>query len=208
VVTPLLAEGADRLNQFAGNGNTGDVRHLLDLGVPITSLYNNGGLYFGIPRGSTALYTAAWFLRHATVKVLVKGGALVNVQDGAGRTPLISLVDTSDPPPNCGCALLRRNSDEIMLNTQFEDDDRPAAPDGPRQKAHNDTCFYVGCNDLDAAYAHLQANGVAAQKPSVARYGMRQLYFADPDGFNLRFQHPVSEKTVEQWQQWYGAEPR
>jgi catechol 2,3-dioxygenase-like lactoylglutathione lyase family enzyme len=118
------------------------------------------------------------------------------------------VVTASGPVPNCGWALLRRNTDEIMLNTQFEDDDRPAVPDGPRQRAHHDTCFYFGCGDLDAAYAHLQAKGVAAKKPSIAPYGMRQLYFADPDGFNLCFQHPVSRETVERWRQWYGVEPR
>ncbi|HVH29117.1 MAG TPA: VOC family protein [Vicinamibacterales bacterium] len=107
------------------------------------------------------------------------------------------VVTASGPVPDCGWALLRRNTDEIMLNTQYEDEDRPAVPDESRRKTHNDTCFYFGCYDLDAAYAHLQANGVAAQKPSVAPYGMRQLYFTDPDGFNLCFQHPVSEGTVE-----------
>jgi catechol 2,3-dioxygenase-like lactoylglutathione lyase family enzyme len=137
------------------------------------------------------------------------------IADFRGLTPLIQVFDmpasirfyrdvlgfavvtASGPVPNCGWVLLRRHTDEIMLNTQFEDDDRPASPDGPRQTAHRDTCFYFGCDDLDAAYAHLQANGVAAERPSIAPYGMRQLYFMDPDGFNLCFQHPVSEETVE-----------
>ena len=107
------------------------------------------------------------------------------------------VVAASGLVPDCGWALLRRNADEIMLNTQFEDDDRPPAPDGLRQTAHNDTCFYFGCDDLDAASAHLRANGVAAKEPSIAPYGMRQLYFADPDGFNLCFQHPLSKDTME-----------
>ena len=109
-----------------------------------------------------------------------------------------TVVTASGPVPDCGWALLRRNSDGIMLNTQFEDDSRPPAPDGARQAAHNDTCFYFRCYGLDAAYAHLKANGVTAQEPSTAPYGMRQLYFEDPDGFNLCFQHPVSKDTVEQ----------
>lgn len=117
-----------------------------------------------------------------------------------------AVVTASGPMPNCGWALLRRNTDEIMLNTQFEDDDRPSAPDARRERAHSDTCFYFACYDLDAAYVHLQANGVVAQQPAIAAYGMRQLYFSDPDGFNLCFQHPVSEETVEQWRQWYGRE--
>ncbi|HEV8316093.1 MAG TPA: ankyrin repeat domain-containing protein [Vicinamibacterales bacterium] len=95
LLAELLAEGADRLAQFAGIGNTEGVGHLLDLGVPITSLYDNGGLYFGIPRASTALHVAAWFLRHATVRLLLERGAPVNVKDGAGRTPLTLAVQAS-----------------------------------------------------------------------------------------------------------------
>jgi len=148
------------------------------------------------------------------------------IADFRGLTPLIQVFDmpaslrfycdvlgftvvtASGPVPDCGWALLRRNADEIMLNTQFEDGNRPPVPDRARRASHRDTCFYFGCYDVDAAYAHLQANGVAAQKPSTAPYGMRQLHFEDPDGFNLCFQHPVSKDTVEQWRQWYGTEPR
>jgi glyoxylase I family protein len=137
------------------------------------------------------------------------------IVDFRGLTPLIQVFDmpasirfycdvlgftvvtASGPVPDCGWALLRRNADEIMLNTQFEDDDRPVAPDGPRQTAHQDTCFYFGCDHLDEAYAQLQANGVETQRPSIAAYGMRQLYFTDPDGFNLCFQHSVSTDSVE-----------
>jgi glyoxylase I family protein len=119
-----------------------------------------------------------------------------------------AVVSASGPLPDCGWALLRRNKDEIMLNTQFEHDDRPPAPDGARQLAHHDTCFYFACYDLDTAYAHLRENGIAAQTPSVAPYGMRQLYFTDPDGFNVCLQHPVSQDTVEQWRQWYGIAPQ
>ena len=94
-VPALVAEGADRLAQFAGIGNTEGVRHLLDLGVPVAALYDNGTTYFGIPRGSTALHTAAWFLRHATVTLLLARGAPVDAKDGAGRTPLMLAVEAS-----------------------------------------------------------------------------------------------------------------
>ena len=130
--------------------------------------------------------------------------------DYGGLTPLIQVFDmpasirfyrdvlgfavvaSSSAVPDCDWVLLRRNSDQIMLNTQFEREHRPPVPDARRQRAHRDVCFYFGCFDLDAAYAYLQANGVAAQAPKVAPYGMRQLYFTDPDGFNLCFQHPTS----------------
>jgi glyoxylase I family protein len=85
-------------------------------------------------------------------------------------------------------ALLRLNGVELMLNTAYEQDARPAAPDARRVAAHDDTCLYFGCPDVDAAYAYLRARGVAAKEPKVAHYGMKQLYLQDPDGYNLCFQ--------------------
>jgi glyoxylase I family protein len=88
-------------------------------------------------------------------------------------------------------ALLRLNGVELMLNTAYEEDARPAAPDAARTAAHDDTCFYFGCPDVDAAYAHLCALGVKAKEPKVAPYGMKQLYLHDPDGYSLCFQWPA-----------------
>jgi len=78
-----------------------------------------------------------------------------------------------------------------MLNTAYEEDARPAAPDSARIAAHDDTCLYFACPDVDAAYAHLRAYRVAAKEPTIAPYGMKQLYLSDPDGYNLCFQWPA-----------------
>jgi glyoxylase I family protein len=99
------------------------------------------------------------------------------------------VVTTSNPGgEHFGWALLRLNGVELMLNTAYEEDARPPAPDPARLAAHEDTCLYFGCPDVDAAYAHLRARGIAAKEPKVAPYGMKQLYLSDPDGFNLCFQ--------------------
>jgi glyoxylase I family protein len=87
--------------------------------------------------------------------------------------------------------LLALNGVELMLNTAYEDDDRPSAPDPARVAAHEDAAIYFGCPDVDAVYAHLRANGIDAKPPRVAPYGMTQLYVADPDGYNLCFQWPA-----------------
>jgi catechol 2,3-dioxygenase-like lactoylglutathione lyase family enzyme len=87
-------------------------------------------------------------------------------------------------------AMLRLNGVELMLNTAYEEDARPAAPDAVRFAAHDDTCLYFGCPDVDAAYAYLRARGVNVKEPHVAHYGMKQLYLHDPDGYNLCFQWP------------------
>jgi glyoxylase I family protein len=99
------------------------------------------------------------------------------------------VVTTSTPRgEHFGWALLRLSGVELMLNTAYEEDARPGAPDTGRIAAHEDTCLYFGCPDVDGAYAYLRARGVAAEEPKVAHYGMKQLYLRDPDGYNLCFQ--------------------
>jgi len=90
-IRELLAEGNTLLAEFAGNGNTKGVQHLLDLGVPVDALYD-GDPYFDIARNSTALHVAAWKAWPKTVKLLIERGANVNAQDAKGRTPLMLAV--------------------------------------------------------------------------------------------------------------------
>src|SRR5260370_10819034 len=91
------------------------------------------------------------------------------------------VVSTSKPRgEHFDWALLRFNGVELMLNTAYEEDARPPAPDLARFAAHEDTCLYFGCPDVDAAYAYLRARGIAAKEPKVAPYGMKQLSLSDP----------------------------
>jgi glyoxylase I family protein len=115
---------------------------------------------------------------------------------------------SSQPGDDCNWCWLRLNGAEIMLNTAYESDQRPPTPDRARIAAHDDTCLYFGCMDLDAAYQHLRAHGVALNEPKVAPYGMRQLYFHDPDGYNLCLQHPVSQNWKDEWVKAYGIDPK
>ena len=99
---------------------------------------------------------------------------------------------TSNPgKDHFGWALLTLNGTELMLNTAYEDDARPSAPDPRRLAAHDDTAIYFGCPNVDAAYAHLRSRGIAVNEPKIAHYGMKQLYVSDPDGYNLCFQWPA-----------------
>jgi ankyrin repeat protein len=84
----LVADGAKLLAQFAGNGNDAGVRHLLDLGVGIDDLLEEGDGYFGVAKQSTALHVSAWRARPNVVKLLIERGADVNAPDGKGRSPL------------------------------------------------------------------------------------------------------------------------
>jgi glyoxylase I family protein len=103
-----------------------------------------------------------------------------------------AVAQTSQPDDNFTWALLRRDGAEIMLNTAYEDDERPAAPDPGRVAGHADTALFFGCPDVDAAYRHLRANGLDIAEPVVRDYGMKQLYIRDPDGFELCFQCPAA----------------
>jgi catechol 2,3-dioxygenase-like lactoylglutathione lyase family enzyme len=93
------------------------------------------------------------------------------------------------PRPNFDWVWIRLDDGgDMMLNTAYETDNRPAAPDPARIAAHKDVCLYFGCPDVDAAYAFLRDRGVAVKPPRVASYGMKQLYVADPDGYELCLQ--------------------
>ncbi len=88
----LLARGGTVLAEFAGNGNAAGVARLLDLGIPVDSLYLHGDGYFGIAPMSTALHVAAWRARPAAVKVLIAHGSPVDARDGWGRTALMLAI--------------------------------------------------------------------------------------------------------------------
>jgi catechol 2,3-dioxygenase-like lactoylglutathione lyase family enzyme len=101
------------------------------------------------------------------------------------------VVEAAPPGGDCDWCLLRRGDTELMLNTQYERDERPPAADARRRAAHGDLTLFFGCRDLDAARAHLRAHGIDAPAPVVRDYGMRQIAFADPDGYAVCLQWRV-----------------
>jgi len=44
------------------------------------------------------------------------------------------------------------------------------------------------CPDVDAAYRELKDARLALDPPKVAPYGMKRLYFKDPDGYSICLQ--------------------
>jgi catechol 2,3-dioxygenase-like lactoylglutathione lyase family enzyme len=83
---------------------------------------------------------------------------------------------------------LKRGSAELMLNTLHDANERPAERDAARGRYAGEVCLYMGCNEIDGAYAELRAAGVACSPPVVTGYGMKQLYFCDRDGYGLCLQ--------------------
>lgn len=90
---------------------------------------------------------------------------------------------------------LRLGTADVMLNTCYElDDERPTREEHLHLRQHRDACLFFGCPDVDGAYAELTARGVGIdQPPKIAPYGMKQMYFRDPDGFGLCFQWKAEE---------------
>jgi glyoxylase I family protein len=97
---------------------------------------------------------------------------------------------SSDPEPDghFDWCWLKRNETQLMLNTAYERIHRPASPDPARIAAHGDTQIYIGCQDLDTAAEYLCASGIEAKGPMVRPFGMKQLFFKDPDGYELCLQ--------------------
>jgi glyoxylase I family protein len=91
--------------------------------------------------------------------------------------------------------LLRRDEIHLMLNTAYESDSRPPAPDPVRVASHEDASLFFSCPDVDGAYEYLRGRGVTVRQPPTNQaYGMRQLYVTDPDGYVLCFQWPCGDR--------------
>jgi glyoxylase I family protein len=98
------------------------------------------------------------------------------------------IVSRSKESDECGWAWLRKNDAELMLNTAYDDGERPASPDTGRIRGHDDVGLFIGCPDVGGAYEYLRAQGVTVRPPKVAPYGMKQMYVRDPDGYGICFQ--------------------
>jgi glyoxylase I family protein len=77
----------------------------------------------------------------------------------------------------------------IMLNTAYEHDERPPAPDPARVRGHGDISLYFSTPDPDRVYAELREKGCTISEPTTTDYGMRQVSLKDPDGYRLFFVH-------------------
>lgn len=94
----------------------------------------------------------------------------------------------STDPDDVDWAMLQLSNATVMLNTAYDPEEVPTAPDAGRWSGHQDTCLYFGCPDVDGAYHQLVSKGLEVGPPKTAWYGMRQLFLKDPDGFGICFQ--------------------
>lgn len=83
---------------------------------------------------------------------------------------------------------------DLMLNTMYEEGERPAARDSSRQFAHRDTCLFFGCPDVQSTYEILIARGLVIDPPAITKYNFMAINITDPDGYGLCFHWPVEEE--------------
>jgi catechol 2,3-dioxygenase-like lactoylglutathione lyase family enzyme len=93
-----------------------------------------------------------------------------------------------------GWVMLQKSGVTLMLNTAYDDDERPPAPDPAHHAIHQETCLYFLSPDPQVAYEFLKSKGFQLDPPKVAYYGMNQLYVRDPDGYTLCFQAPAESE--------------
>lgn len=99
-------------------------------------------------------------------------------------------------------ALLRLGEAELMLNTAYEfDNQRPTVPDSRRVTAHGDTGLFFSCPNVDDTFEELRSKDVPVKEPKIARYGMKQMYLKDPDGYELCFQWPVEAQNSNAYEE-------
>lgn len=88
----LMSMGGQLLARFCLNNNIAGVRLLLQMGVDVNTPYDTGDVYFGIPPGSLPIHIAAWLGHSPLVKLLIEKGAIVDMPDKNGQTPLALAV--------------------------------------------------------------------------------------------------------------------
>ena len=93
-------------------------------------------------------------------------------------------------------AMLGRGAMRLMLNTAYESEARPDSPEPQRVAAHGDTALFFDCPDPEAAYEYLRSRGIHARAPVTTRYGMKQVYLSDPDGYDCASSAPRPDKAL------------
>lgn len=87
---------------------------------------------------------------------------------------------------------LARGGAELMLNTAYDSNERPAQRSEPRWEGCRHTALYIACDDVVGMHAEITTRGVDAPAPATTGYGFLAFSISDPDGHGLVFQQPAS----------------
>lgn len=108
-----------------------------------------------------------------------------------------TIMQSSGEGDDVDWVLLQLDDIALMLNTIYEKEYRPAAPDATRAAGHSDTAFFFGCPDPEAMYAYLMNKGLTVRAPFTTGYGWKAITLEDPDGYGIWFHWPLEKKTEE-----------
>ncbi|HAI12609.1 MAG TPA: bleomycin resistance protein [Phycisphaerales bacterium] len=94
------------------------------------------------------------------------------------------LCQQADDKGNLIWCRIEKDGVAVMLQQACLDED-------DMSKVGNGVTLYWICDDVDTLQSQFAANGLELNDPTVAYYGMKQLYLKDPDGYDLCFESPV-----------------
>jgi len=98
-----------------------------------------------------------------------------------------------DAPPGgqMGWCRLERGAASVMLQG-------PAGESNVRiERRGRGVCLYFICDDADNMYKELSSRGMELHAPTVAYYGMKQLFVPEPDGYAICFESPTQTPRGE-----------
>jgi glyoxylase I family protein len=102
------------------------------------------------------------------------------------RSPTYAVEDGIEQFHWC---MLKANACRLMLNTAYDEGERPAKRPAPVEDPFN-TWLFLGCPNLDEAYERLKSANVDCKPPQLVKYGFRTISFRDPDGHGITLQWP------------------
>lgn len=86
---------------------------------------------------------------------------------------------------------LARGPVQVMLNTAYDSNERPADRSEPRWAGCRHVALYIDCDDVAALHAEMTARGLKTDPPAIAEYGYLAFTARDPDGYGLIFHQPA-----------------
>lgn len=86
-----------------------------------------------------------------------------------------------------------RGEIDLMLNTAYDANERPADRSEPRWQGTRYVALYIDCEDVEAYYEEVSQRGLRADPPAPTDYGYLAFTAADPDGYRLIFHEPLPD---------------
>ena len=109
------------------------------------------------------------------------------------------IIHQSKPGPDFGWALLELEGTQLMLNTAYDEGERPPIPDPARVAAHADTIIYFGCPDVEGAYAHLMNDKDREMFAAVRAFNPYDLYSKGLERPNVAALRPYYEDLIAEF---------